>query len=327
MPKTGTTYYKADGVTVDSVFPQTLGYLMGLGPPRLAELWPELKAAMDVTSSMNMFKRAHTKHHGVETQGWLGALVNALTTVRDANTHTHQNYNTNGLPNSASNPLQQQIAQEIATSKDSLIGSQVPDNHPAEWGWDVSGVQTPVNLARASLAIQSIIMYEVQNSLTECNYTLPVWASPLKSRKGTIGTDGYRGDPSLSAQVLSAVTGQTFTLKDLETIGLRNFTLMRALFARHMEYWHQQDPSNAVYGSGKDMRHNFDQIATWNFGTSKPGSSSGVLDPTQLETARSLCYQLLGYDDATGLPTQATLTNLGLAFCIPALQDAGLIPE
>jgi aldehyde:ferredoxin oxidoreductase len=278
---------------------------------------------------MNMFKRAATKHHGVETQGWIGALVNALTTVRDPNTHTHQNFNTNGLPNSAAIPLQQQIAQEIATNKDSLIGSQVTDNSPTEWAWDISGVQTKVNLARASVAVQSIIMYEVQNSLTECNYTLPVWASPLKSRKGTIvsdGVDGYRGDPSLSAQVLSAVTGQTFTLKDLETIGLRNFTLMRALFALHMEYWFGKDPTNAAYPSGKDLRHNFDQIATWNFGTSKPGSSSAVLDSTQTDTAKSLAYQLLGYDDATGLPTQATLTNLGLDFCISTLQVAGLIP-
>ena len=46
--------------------------------------------------------------------------------------------------------------------------------------------------------------------LTLCSYTLPAWASPLKSRN-------YRGDYELDAKVYSAVTGDKKTQKDLET--------------------------------------------------------------------------------------------------------------
>ena len=66
-----------------------------------------------------------------------------------------------------------------------------------------------MNTARAAFIAQSVINLELHNSLTLCNYTLPVWASPLKSRN-------YRGDPSLEAQAYSAVTGDPATQKDLE---------------------------------------------------------------------------------------------------------------
>ncbi|HET6438407.1 MAG TPA: aldehyde ferredoxin oxidoreductase N-terminal domain-containing protein, partial [Anaeromyxobacter sp.] len=304
LPKTGTTY--ADG----SVFPQTLGYFMGLGPPRLAQAWPELAAAMDIIPSVHQFKMGHTSHHGVETQAWIGAMVNAMTAVRDANTHTHQNFYTNGLPNSAAIPLQQQIAQELATDGKSIFS--VPDNSPAEWAWDLAGTLTPMNLARASIVAQSIIMYEVQNSLTECNYTLPVWASPLKSRN-------YRGDPSLSAQVVTAVTGQTYSQKDLETAGLRSYTLYRDLLALYMEHWNP--------GTGKDMRNNFDKISNWCFSDMGTRTSSAFILPrAELDTAKNLMYQLFGFDQTSGLPTAASLTSLGLQDMIPRLTAAGLLP-
>ncbi|HTO98539.1 MAG TPA: aldehyde ferredoxin oxidoreductase N-terminal domain-containing protein [Myxococcales bacterium] len=308
MPKTNTVY--ADG----NKFPETLGYYMGLGPPRLAQLWPELGAAMDILPSVHQFKMGHTSHHGVETQAWIGALVNAMTAVRDANTHTHQNFFTNGLPNSSAIPLKQQIAQEIATSGNSLFS--VPDNSPGEWAWDVDSnlpaAPTPMNLARASIAAQSIVVYELQNSLTCCNYTLPVWASPLKSRN-------YRGDTTLDAQVFSAVTGQTVTQKDLETMALRNYTLYRALLARYMEYWNP--------GTGKNMRNNFDQISNWCFKDKGTTTSSAFILPRgELDAAKNLMYQLFGFDQATGLPTSTSLTSLGLDYMIPALQAAGLLP-
>jgi hypothetical protein len=301
MPRTGTVYADA------SVAPQTLGYVMGLGPPRLMQLWPEVGAAADVTPGMNMFKMGHTKHHGVETQAWIGALISMVTSVRDANTHTHQNFNTNGLPNSVANPLQQQIAQEIATDGTSLFS--VPDNSGSgEWAWDIAGTATPINRARVSFVVQSVIMYEVQNSLTECNYTLPVWASPLKSRN-------YRGDMTLSAQVMAAVTGETVSQKDLERIGLRNFTLMRVLYALLMGE------------SGKNMRANFDQIANWNFSDKGTKTSSAYILPRgELETAKDYLYDALGWDRATGLPTRQTLVALGLDFVVPRLDAAGLIP-
>jgi aldehyde:ferredoxin oxidoreductase len=247
----------------------------------------------------------------VETQAWIGALVNMVSSVRDANTHTHQNFNTNGLPNSTTVPLQRDIAQEIATDGKSMFSVE-NKSASGEWAWDLAGTLTPINRARVSFAVQSIIMYEVQNSLTECNYTLPVWASPLKSRN-------YRGDITLSAQVLSAVTGEAFTLKDLEKIGLRNFTLMRVYYALLMEHF--------TPGSGQNMRQNFDQIANWNFSDKGTKTSSAFILPRgELETAKDYLYDALGWDKATGLPTREKLVELGLDFCITRLEAAGLIP-
>ncbi len=262
-----------------------------------------------------MFKWGHTSHHSVETQAYLGAMISAMTAVRDCNSHTHQNFYGNGLPNSAANPLQREIAQEIATDGTSMFSVE---NVEGQWAWDLTGQpRTPVNPARASFIVQSMIMYEVQNSLTECNYTLPVWASPLKSRN-------YRGDPSLSAQVLSAVTGETYSHQDLEKAGLRNYTLMRALFALHMEYWHQE---TGACGSGQSLRDNIDQIPNWAFSDSgTPTSNAHILDRAQLADAKNYVYDVLGYDRATGLASAEVLTDLGLDYCIPALDAAGLIP-
>ncbi|HUJ25537.1 MAG TPA: aldehyde ferredoxin oxidoreductase N-terminal domain-containing protein, partial [Myxococcales bacterium] len=167
IPKTGTTY--SDG----SVYPKTLGFYMGLGPPRMALAMPELGAAADLTNGLRFTRRMAMAHHFVETQGWLGAVVNMLTAIRDPNTHTHQNFFTNGLPDSAANNIQQQIAQEIATDGKSLF-SVTDKSASGEWGFDLSGQYTAINQARVALAVQSVIVYELQNSLTCCNYTLPV---------------------------------------------------------------------------------------------------------------------------------------------------------
>ncbi|HUJ26438.1 MAG TPA: aldehyde ferredoxin oxidoreductase C-terminal domain-containing protein, partial [Myxococcales bacterium] len=149
-------------------------------------------------------------------------------------------------------------------------------------------------------------------------YTLPVWASPLKSRN-------YRGDSTLDAQVYSAVTGQTVTQKDLETMALRNFSLYRALLARYQEYWFKHpDPTDAPVGTGTDMRNNFDQLPGWTFkenGTPNPGTAF-FLPKAEFDTAKDLSYQLLGFD-TNGLPTKASLNSLGLNDVATALQAAG----
>jgi hypothetical protein len=137
--------------------------------------------------------------------------------------------------------------------------------------------------------------------------------------------------------------------KGLETVGLRILTLFRALTARYMDYVIKKaDPSKKV-----NMRTDHDQVNDWHFdkvgdtttgpvtgpGTGIPNSVSGNKDAypatdvaftgtTQLmtradiETAKDLLYAQLGWDSATGMPTAATLTRLGLGYvqaAIPAL--------
>ena len=55
---------------------------------------------------------------------------------------------------------------------------------------------TPMNQAKAVFAKLSILYLELHNSMTLCNYTLPGWASPLKSRN-------YRGDIGHRGEVLT----------------------------------------------------------------------------------------------------------------------------
>lgn len=285
---------------------RTLGYFMGLGGPWLAKQWPELQDAFNVASALQIIKRGHTKHHGIETNGQLGALINAMQTCRDANAHTHQNFYTNGLPDT----VQREIAQEIACDGHSIF-TATDESAQGKWAWDLKATNTPMNAARAAFIAQCMIWYELQNCLTECNYTLPVWASPLKSR-------GYRGDPTLNAQVLSAITGEEVSHKELETIGLRVFTLLRVLTARYMNHAHPETKP------GQNMRQNFDQLAEWMF---KPANTSvTALDHADVEVGKELVYEQLGWDKATGLPTAAKLQELGLGDLVPTLRSEGLIP-
>jgi len=43
------------------------------------------------------------------------------------------------------------------------------------------------------------------------------------------------------------------------------------------------------------------------------------------EAAKSMAYDLLGWDRASGLPTQATLNALGLSFIIPRMEAVGIV--
>jgi hypothetical protein len=121
------------------------------------------------------------------------------------------------------------------------------------------------NMARAAFVAASMVNMELHNAITQCNYTLPVWASPLKSRNtaNPLGggpytqqsgsKPGYRGDPGLEAETYQAITGVDLSKAPvyspiiggvpsnptpqmaLETMALRNFTLYRCIVAIHMQ--------------------------------------------------------------------------------------------
>ncbi|BDG10063.1 aldehyde ferredoxin oxidoreductase N-terminal domain-containing protein [Anaeromyxobacter paludicola] len=236
----------------------TLGYYLGIGPHRLAQGddttgfpgWPELLVAQQTKSALNTFKMGHTKHHGIETKGSLGAMVNMLQRNRDANNHTLQNFNTNGLPEKT---FKVPIAQELFTKGQSIFNGPDESAQGKYVWWDQSGTNTPFNMGRAAFAAASLVNMELHNAITQCNYTLPVWASPLATRK-------YRGDPTLEAQTFEAVTGKDLKafvqaligapayspiidgvpdsptpMMALETLALRNFTLQRCLTAIQMQ--------------------------------------------------------------------------------------------
>ncbi len=172
----------------------------------------------------------------------------------------------------------------------------------------VDGYPSPMNQAKAVFAKMSLIYLFLHNSLMLCNYTLPGWASPLKSRN-------YRGERNLEAMFYSAVTGDTVTTQQMEDLGLKQITLFRALTARIME--------NRSPGTGLDQRNNHDLMPEWAF---HAHGSYGVLDPADWEVAKDMLYDEFGWDRTTGMPTQATYDALGLSDVAAVMSAEGLLP-
>jgi aldehyde:ferredoxin oxidoreductase len=296
-----------------------------MGPAFLAKEWPEIGYFNNHWKSASSAKMNHAKHHGVESFGQIGVL-NGMLWNRDAQNHTHQNIVGCGLPLTLINTIMKEMFTQGKSIFNDPSGSDITFTS-AETGYK------PVTPGMAAMTAATVVYLELHNSLTVCNYTLPVWVSPLKSL-------GYRGAAELESQTYSLVTGDTLDQKGLETVGLRIFTLFRALTARYMDYYVKQaDPSKSV-----NMRVDHDQVNDWHFdkvgstttgpvtgpGTGIPNSVSGNTDgypatdaaftgTSQLMTradidqARSLLYAQFGWD-STGMPTAATLNALGLGY-------------
>ena len=277
--------------------PATLGAYIAVGSGRLEQIWPELANEHQTNESgINYLKLGHIKHHFTETSAvtQASALINMLMN-RDPQCHTHTNFQGNGLPRD----LQNEIFNELfgPFTGGNAIDSGLIDGYP-----------TPMNQAKAVFAKMSLIYLFLHNSLMLCNYTLPGWASPLKSRN-------YRGERNLEAMFYSAVTGDTVTTQQMEDLGLKQITLFRALTARIME--------NRNPGTGLDQRNNHDLMPEYAFHVH---GTAGTLDHADWEVAKDMLYDEFGWDRATGMPTQATYDRLGLSDVAAVMSAAGLMP-
>jgi aldehyde:ferredoxin oxidoreductase len=264
-----------------------LGKAFADGMPRLELKWPEL-AAYHQTYESSCWKNGEAKHHSSESGAQVGALLNMLYN-RDVQCHTHTNFMGSGLPLD----LMKQISAELFGTPDAL---------------DSSTQYTPMNKGKAVFAKMSLIYLELHNSLTACNWTLPLWTSPRKDRK-------YRGDVALESKVLSAVTGDKISREELEATGIRIINLFRALTARFM--------------NEKDLRNKHDTANDWVFEypKDKPAFAAGVtkMDRADMELAKDMFYAEMGWDKATGMPTQQTLEKYGLKQVADVLKQQGLI--
>ena len=288
-----------------------LGAMIADGPARMAVAWPEIGYFQNTVTSLNSFKMNHIKHHGVENGGQVGALVN-MAFNRDPMNHCHSNYISCGLPLEI---------KEAISNKLFCQGNSIFNATDGSVGQTENGAYGPITMHKAAFAAASVCGIVLANSLTTCNWTLPIWVSPLKDRGP--GKLEYEGDNSLEAQAYSAVTGDTLTQKQLETVSLRILTLFRALTARYMEYY------NA--GDGKNMRTSHDYMYDWMFdgyaaGINAFDPGTNKMDRADMDLARDLMYDQFGWDRATGMPTAATLANLGLGYVATALAAEGLLP-
>ena len=266
-----------------------LGKAFADGPVLLEKRWPEMAEAHKKEGGLEAFKMGHAKHHAAENGGQVGVLFNLMYN-RDPMLHTGVNYWGSGLPLA----LKKEVGAELFGTPDAV---EEYNNYK------------PMNKGKAVFAKLAIIYLELHNSLTACNYTLPVWNSPRKERK-------YRGDITMEARVLSAVTGETITREQIETTGLRIFTLFRALTTRQM--------------NEKDMRNKHDYANDWvyDYPADKQPFTAGSykMDRADIELAKDMFYAEVGWDNATGVPTRASLEKLGLKDVADDLGKRGLLP-
>lgn len=266
-----------------------LGEFLADGPGLMEQRWPELAEMHMKDAGAHAWKWGCARHHSTETGGQVGGVINLIYN-RDPMCHTHINFLGAGLPLE----LMKEIGAELFGDGDAV---------------QVRGNYSPVTPSMMKFAAMSLVYLELHNSLTMCNYTLPVWASPLKDRN-------YRGDIAIEAKTLSAITGETITREELEKTGQRILTLFRALTARYMD--------------DMDQRNNHDLMPDWIFegedGDVAFAEGSSLMDRDDMELSKDLLYEALGWDKETGMPTRETLLDLGLNDVADKLAALNLLP-
>lgn len=266
------------------------GTALGEGSGRLAARW-KFPEEYFKDHEIAHWKMGHPKHHSVEDYGQVGALINMLSN-RDPMCHSHTNFIRNGLPTD----VQKRILEK-------LFGPGYGDgvDRPKSW--------MPMNPYKAKLTKFFLIRQQVHDSLTLCNWMYPWLASPLKERN-------YLGDTTLEAKLFAAATGLKVDEKELDLIGERLLNLFRALTIRDM--------------GTKDMRNQHDLIPDWVFDYPPdkqpftPGHDK--MDRQDMEKAKDLFYQEMGWDVKTGAPTRATLERVGLKDVADWLGKHSLLP-
>jgi aldehyde:ferredoxin oxidoreductase len=264
-----------------------LGIAMGEGSGRLSERW-KFPAEYFRKQESGLWKMGHPRHHAAENGGQTGVLINMMYN-RDCQCHSHSNFLGSGLPAD----IQKELAAKLWGD-----GSVDPQNNVA-----------PMNPGKARFAVWAVLRKELHDSLTLCNWMYPLAASPLKTR-------GYAGDDGIEAQLYSAVTGDPKDAAQLDQVAERIFTLHRLLTMRDM--------------GTAEMRTRHDTAPDWVFDyppDRKPFTPGHAkMDRDDIELARDLFYQALGWDRATGAPTRDSLEKLRLKDTADRLAGLGLLP-
>jgi aldehyde:ferredoxin oxidoreductase len=266
-----------------------LGTVLGLGTGYLLDRWSIPEETWIEDKELAYWKMGHPKHHSNEDAGQCGVLIN-LPYNRDAQCHSHSNFTRNGLPIA----VQKKLAVEIWGSPDAV---------------DAVGAYTPMNPSKAKMAKWSLLRKELHDALSLCNWMGPWVASPLKER-------GYRGDDSIESMLYSLATGDKKNRQELDRVAERIFVLHRALTIRDM--------------GTKEMRTRHDTIPDWVF-TDKSGKAPFTkgtthMDRNDINLAMNMFYDELGWDRATGAPTEQTYRKLGLSAVAGELGKRKLLP-
>ena len=228
------------------------------------------------------------RHHGNECQGQVGLLTNIIYN-RDGMCHTVTNVDNAGLP--------YEIKRIILEER---FGAGCYDK-PKAW--------TPMNEAKAKFAKFGIVRQVLHDSFTLCNWVWPMTVSPRKERN-------YKGDLSVEAQYMSAITGEEWSEQRLDDAAERIIQLHRAM--------------TVISAGTTDMRNNHDVISTfiYDMDPDLPAFSEGTvkLDREDWQKALTMFYQQFGWDEKLGCPTRETLEKFDLKDVADDLESRGLLP-
>ncbi|MBM3133062.1 MAG: hypothetical protein FJZ95_08535, partial [Chloroflexi bacterium] len=154
--------------------------------------------------------------------------------------------------------------------------------------------------------------------LVLCSFVWPVMEARF--------TPDHVGDPSLEAQVLSAVMGEELDEASLNRIGERVFNLQRAILLRE---GHRGAADDSLPESW------FSVPAKWDMPNPKlevpgPGGEAvsrkgATVDRAAFERTKAEYYELRGWVPLTGLPAPGILRSLGLEDVAEDLEKRGII--
>jgi aldehyde:ferredoxin oxidoreductase len=163
---------------------------------------------------------------------------------------------------------------------------------------------------------KALAAFKVQNrqylkeSLNLCDFAWPVYDVADKA--------DHVGDPTLEAQIFSAVTGKEFGEEEYDLIGNRLFTLNRMILVREGRKGRESDVlPDFMFIEREEMIA--DVFGMYNPGLFLPGKGDEVIsrkgkavDKKEFEKMMDEYYLLRGWDVQTGLPEKETLQKLGL---------------
>ncbi len=134
------------------------------------------------------------------------------------------------------------------------------------------------------------------------------------------------GDPAIVPKLFTAVTGQTMTEKDYNTMGERGMNLQRAIAMREGWQGRCDDVINNFHFT-EPIETEEGLIGVFNPDLEFPGPGEeivtrkgGVLDHQGFERMKDEYYQLRGWDAESGLQSKSTLERLGLSFLVSELE-------
>ncbi len=225
------------------------------------------------------------RHHGNECAAQVGMLTNIIYN-RDGMCHTIVNITGSGLPYK----VQCNIVEPI-------FGAGCLDK-PRNY--------TRMNQAKAKFAKFGVVKQVLHDSFTLCNWVWPMTFSPRKER-------GYKGDLSVEAQYMSAITGKEISEEELDFMAERTIQLSRAMTIKSV--------------GSRDMRTLHDQIPEYAYNSEPdiPAFTEGTIkmEKEDWQDALSMFYAEFGWDE-NGAPTRETLEKFGLKDVADDLEAAGL---